>query len=125
MRNCNTVLGIAGFHTQDKAENVIRRLKAAIDQADDPVEAYTVLTRAYLNLDKPDLEAALDANLKLRNLPQASEEALAPARLLGGELELRLKRPDLARRVLEKVGRPGDAGNSGQGFATVRPQFSG
>ena len=42
--------------------------------------------------------------MKLRNLPEATEAALAPARLLGGELELRLKHPDLARRVLEKVG---------------------
>ncbi len=97
-------LGIVGFHTQDKAENVVRRLKATIDQADDQVEGYAILTRAFLNLDTPDLEAALEANLKLRNLPQANEEVLAPARLLGGELELQLKHPDLARRVLGKVG---------------------
>ena len=44
------------------------------------MEGYTVLTQAYLQLDKPDLEAALDANLRLRNLPQANEETLAPAR---------------------------------------------
>jgi hypothetical protein len=97
-------LGIAGYHTHDKAEDVIRRIKPLIDQVDDPVEGYTVLTQAYLSLDKPDLEAALDANLKLRNLPQAKEDVLAPARLIGGELQLRLKHPDLARKVLEKVG---------------------
>jgi tetratricopeptide (TPR) repeat protein len=97
-------LGIVGYHTHDKLEDVVRRIKASIDQADDPVEGYTVLTQGYLNLDKPDLEAALDANLKLRNLSEAKEDVLAPARLLGGELELQLKHPDLARRVLEKVG---------------------
>jgi TolA-binding protein len=97
-------LAIVGYHTQQKPEEVIGRLKTTIDQADDPVEGYTVLTQAYLHLDKPDLEAALEANLKLRNLTQASEEVLAPARLLGGELELQLRRPELARRVLEKVG---------------------
>ena len=97
-------LAIVGFHTQEKPDLVVRRLKTSIDQADDPVEGYQVLTQAYLHLDKPDLEAALDANLRLRNLTLASEEVLAPARLLGGELELQLKRPELARRVLEKVG---------------------
>ena len=88
-------LAIVGFHTGDKPEDVIRRLKASMDTADDPVEGYNVLTQEYLHLDKPDLESALDANLKLRNLPEATEVALAPARLLGGELELRLKHPDL------------------------------
>ncbi len=98
------LLAIVGFHTQDKAEDVIRRLKVSIDKADDPVEAYSVLTQEYMRLDKPDLEAALEANLRLRNLPQAPEASLASARLMGGELELQLKHPDLARRVLEKVG---------------------
>ena len=97
-------LGIVGYHTHDKPEDVVCRLKESIDQADDPVEGYTVLTQEYLNLAKPDLEAALDANLKLRNLAEANEDVLAAARLLGGELELRLNHPGLARRVLEKVG---------------------
>ena len=97
-------LGVVGFYTHDKPENVIALIKSSIDQADDMVEAYTVLTQAYLSLPKPDLQEALAANLKLRNLPQAPEEILAPARLLGGELELRLGRPEPARKVLENLG---------------------
>ena len=117
-------LAIVGFHTGDKPEEVIRRLKASMDTADDPVEGYNVLTQEYLHLDKPDLESALDANLKLRNLPQATEVALAPARLLGGELELRLKHPDLARRVLEKVGAQATPEVKAKALR-LRPQFSG
>ena len=97
-------LGVVGYYTHDKPESVIARIKTAIDQADDPVQGYTVLTQAYLSLPKPDLEEARAANLKLRNLQQAKEEILAPARLLGGELELRLGHPDQARKVLENLG---------------------
>jgi hypothetical protein len=97
-------LGIVGFHTHDDPDRVISRIKTAIDKADDQVLGYTVLTQAYLNRDKPDLQEALAANLKLRNLPQAKEEVLAPARLQAGELHLRLGQPEQARRVLKNIG---------------------
>ena len=41
-------LAIVGFYTGDKPEEVIRRLKASIDKADDPVQGYNVLTQEYL-----------------------------------------------------------------------------
>ena len=100
-------LGVAGFYTHDNLDHVIDHILTTIDpidQCDDPVLGYTVLTQAYLQQSPPNLVSAQAANLKLRNLPQATEEVLAPARLLGGELELRLNHPDEARRVLEKVG---------------------
>ena len=97
-------LGVVGFHTHDDPAKVVARLQTTIDQADDPVEGYMVLTQAWLNLPKPNLQEAHAANYKLRNLPQAKEDVLAPARLLGGELELKLGRPDVARRVLMNLG---------------------
>ncbi len=97
-------LGVAGFYTHDNLDHVIAHITTTIDQCDDPVLGYTVLTQAYMQSSPPNLANALAANLKLRNLPQAKEEQLAPARLLGGELELRLGNFEEARRVLEKVG---------------------
>ena len=97
-------LGVVGFHTHDDPTQVVDRLQANIDQADDPVQGYVVLTQAWLNFPKPNLQEAQAANYKLRNLPQAPEEVLAPARLLGGELELKLGRPDEARQVLMNLG---------------------
>ncbi len=97
-------LGVVGFHTHDDPAKVVARLQTTIDQADDPVEGYAVLTQAWLNLPKPNLQEAHAANYKLRNLPQAKEDVLAPARLLGGELELKLGHPDEARRVLMNLG---------------------
>ncbi len=97
-------LGVVGFYTHDSLDHVIAHITTTIDQSDDPVLGYTVLTQAYMQSSPPNLANALAANLKLRNLPQAKEEQLAPARLVGGELELRLGHPDEARRVLEKVG---------------------
>ena len=97
-------LGVVGFHTHDDPRQVVDRLQANIDQADDPVQGYAVLAQAWLNLPKPNLQEAQAANYKLRNLPQAPEDVLAPARLLGGELELKLGRPDEARRVLMNLG---------------------
>ena len=105
-------LGIAGFHTPGQGRECYSSTQGAIDQADDPVEAYTVLPAQYLNLDKPDLEASLDANLKLRNLPQASEEALARlacGRRIGTPVET--SRP--GSQSAGEGGRPGVAGNPG------------
>ena len=97
-------LGVAGFYTHDDLDHVIALITPTIDQSDDAVLGYTVLTQAYLQHSPPNLTSARALNLKLRNLPEAKEEALAPARLLGGELELRLGKPEEARRVLENLG---------------------
>jgi TolA-binding protein len=98
-------LGKIGFLRKDNPDRVATRLAAAADQADDRAEAYTLLTRAYLAQDPPNLKGALEANLKLRQeVPQVDESVLGPARLLGGELLLRMGHPVQARQVLEKVG---------------------
>ncbi len=98
-------LGKAGFHTGDDPRRVADRLAASVEQAaDDRAEGYALLTQAYLRLPEPDLRAALRANEALRQLPLLNEEVLAPARLAGSELLLRLGKPEAARRLLEKVG---------------------
>src|SRR5579885_382862 len=93
---------------------VIERLGRSVDgAADDAVQGYALLTQAYLRLPRPDLKAALAANEKLLALPITDESLLTPARLLRGELLLKVGRPDEARRVLAKVG-PKPAGMRSQ-----------
>ena len=97
-------LGVVGFYTHDDLNHVIALITPAVEESDDAVLGYTVLTQAYLQLPTPNVATALKLNLALRNRPEATEEVLAPARLLGGELELKLNKPEEARRVLENLG---------------------
>jgi tetratricopeptide (TPR) repeat protein len=98
-------LAKAWYHTQGDPERVVAYL-AETATADDPVEGYGLLTGAYLRLPQPDVPAALLANEKQLQLPTLDEAVLAPARLLRGELLLRLQRPDEAREVLKFIKPP-------------------
>jgi tetratricopeptide (TPR) repeat protein len=98
------VLGKVGFHTQDDPQRVVANLKAGVEQAADPAEAYTLLTQAYLNLNPPDVKEAWQANKKLRQVPRLGEDVLAPAKLLGARLLVQLNRAEEARKTLEKIG---------------------
>jgi tetratricopeptide (TPR) repeat protein len=98
-------LGKLGYLRKDDPKRVAARLAASVEQADDRAEAYSLLTRAYLSQSPPNLRGALEANKKLRQeVPQVDEKVLAPAKLLGGELLLRMNLPADARKVLEKIG---------------------
>jgi tetratricopeptide (TPR) repeat protein len=98
-------LGKVGLYRKDDPVRVARRLAAGADQAEDRAEAYSLLTRACLAQSPPNLKAALEANKKLRQeVPKVDDSVLSTAKLLGGELLLRMNRPDEARKVLEKVG---------------------
>jgi tetratricopeptide (TPR) repeat protein len=95
-------LGKVWFHTRaDPARTADYLARSVGEAADDPAEGYALLTHAYLRLPQPDLQAALDANWKQLQLPTLNEQVLAPARLLRGELLLRLHRPDEAREILK------------------------
>jgi tetratricopeptide (TPR) repeat protein len=97
-------LGKVGFLLKDKPERVAKLLAAGADQAEDRAEAYRLLTQAYLALNPPNLTGALHANERLRQeVPHQDEKVLGPAKLLGGELLLRLGQPVQARKVLEKI----------------------
>jgi hypothetical protein len=98
-------LAKAGFYAEADPDAVAERLAAAVQSADDEADGWHLLTQAYLRLTPPNLPAALDANERLRQVPslKISDEMLAAARLTGGELLLRLHRPEEARKVLEKV----------------------
>lgn len=94
----------AGFHTGDPLPDVIARLEETVGTSDQRAAGYALLTQAYLNLPKPDLAKAIEANGKLRDVAEATEGELLAAKLQGGELLLRQGKPDEARRSLEKIG---------------------
>jgi tetratricopeptide (TPR) repeat protein len=98
-------LAKAAFHTDGDPASVAERLAAAVPFADGEAEGWELLTQAYLRLTPPNVQAALDANERLRQIPpvKINDELLAAARLTGGELLLRLQRPEDARKVLELV----------------------
>jgi hypothetical protein len=98
-------LGKAWYLANHEPSRIVECWKDSIpDGADDPAEAYDLLSRVYLRLPEPNVEAALAANGKLLQLPLDAETILSPARLFRGELFLRLHQPDAAREVLKKVG---------------------
>lgn len=96
-------LAKALYLLEDSPGQVVHLLSTVADRADDPAEAYQMLSRAYLRLPQPDLQSALQANERLRQVPLASEEILSQARLEAGELLMRLSQPEEARKVLQLV----------------------
>jgi tetratricopeptide (TPR) repeat protein len=96
-------LGKAWFHTGDDPQRVLDCLVANADAADDRVEGFGMVAEAYLRLPNPDLRKALEANQKQLSQPTDDERVLAPARLLRGELLLRLKEPGQAREALARI----------------------
>ncbi|HEV3083495.1 MAG TPA: tetratricopeptide repeat protein [Gemmataceae bacterium] len=99
------LLGKAWYQTGAEPQRIIAYLLSSIDAAaDDRAEGYEMLTQAYLRLPQPDLAGALQANQKQLDQPAADENRLAPARLLRGELLLRLHDRQEARKVLARIG---------------------
>ena len=62
-----------------------------------------MLTQAYLRLPEPDLANALLANQKQLDQPTPDENRLAAARLLRGELLLRVQDRQEARKALSRI----------------------
>jgi tetratricopeptide (TPR) repeat protein len=97
-------LGKTWFYTGGDTKRTIEYLAATIaDVADDRIEGYGMLAQAYLHLPTPDLAAALQANQKQLCQPTEDGNILAPARLLRGELFLKLKQPTEAREALARI----------------------
>jgi hypothetical protein len=101
-------LGKAWAHTDQEPRRVIDYLSASVEagagDATDAARGYALLADAHLRLPEPDLAAALAANEKLLQQPIVSEEVLAPARLLRGEMLHRLGRDAEARAAWKNVG---------------------
>jgi tetratricopeptide (TPR) repeat protein len=94
-------LGMAWFQSGGDVQRVIATLSTVIDQVEeDRAAGYEILTQCYLRLPVPNLPAALAANEKQLQLPTSDESRLAPARLLRGELLLRMHQDEAARKVL-------------------------
>ena len=99
-------LGKAGLRTGAALPGVVADLKASAPNAEHRVEAYSLLAEACLRLVPPNVEEALEATAKLRELDETPEEVRTAARLRAGELLLRLgkDRAKEARDSLEKIG---------------------
>jgi tetratricopeptide (TPR) repeat protein len=97
-------LGKVGFHTGEDLNLVIARLEEATPRGDSRAEGYGLLAQAYLRLNPPNLQKALESNRRLRDeADDATEPQLTAAQLLGGELLLRLGKPEEARRSLKMI----------------------
>lgn len=92
------------YFTGGDLHAVINRLEESVPTSSRRAEGYQLLTRAYLRMNPPDLTRALEANRKLRDLAELSDEDAAPAKLIGGDLLLRMGKPDEARKTLERIG---------------------
>jgi tetratricopeptide (TPR) repeat protein len=101
-------LGKVLFQTGADPQRVIEYLATAVEQgADRRAEGYAILCNAYLKLPVPNVTAALQANQQQLALATEEDEAvLASARLLRGELLLRVQQMDEARKVLARIGPP-------------------
>jgi TolA-binding protein len=94
------------FHTGGDPAKIIQYLNKSVDDGDDRFEGYGLLAQAYLQLPAPDFKAALDAAQKQVQLPIEDERKVASARLLQGELLLRLNEPgsrEAARKTLGRI----------------------
>ncbi len=96
-------LAKVSYFLSDQPANVIARLEEAVPNCSTRAEGYRLLTEVYLRLPKPDLEKALEANRKLRDVQEASELELTQAKLQAGEILLRMGKPEEAQRALEKI----------------------
>lgn len=104
-------LGKVLSREQGDPRRVVELLAPSVDSSvEDPAEGYAMLTQAYLRLPEPRLDAALEANLKLLQLPIEDPGVLAPARIQRGELLFRKGERDEARKVLEGVKAPAAPG---------------
>lgn len=97
-------LGKAWYHTGGDLQRIIANLGKTIDLVDeDRAAGYEILTQCYLRLPIPNVPAALQANAKQLQLP-TSDASLVPARLMRGELLLRMQQREEARRFLVRIG---------------------
>jgi TolA-binding protein len=92
-----------GLHTGDALPSVIARLEESVPSCSTRAEGFRLLSEAYLRLPQPDLTKALAANQRLRDVAEAGEAELTLAKLQGGEILLRMGKPDEARKSLEKI----------------------
>ncbi len=76
--------------------------KIALESKDDS-ESLALICLGYMTLPEPDYIKALKANEEFRNLPLLSDDKRIPAQIIGGELLMKLHRPDDARKVLQNI----------------------
>lgn len=94
--------------TGEPARRVIDALEESAPRLPpaEAARAYALLTDIYLRPPQLQITEALAVNRKLLDLPTVDEELLAPARLLRGELLLKLQSPAEAREALKYIKPP-------------------
>jgi tetratricopeptide (TPR) repeat protein len=97
-------LGVLLYENGTDLERSLDLIATSVTRGtDQPARGYSLLVQGYLRLAKPDLEAALAANQKQLQYAETENEILE-ARLLGGDLLMRLGKPREALQVLEPIG---------------------
>ncbi len=100
-------LGFTLYRQGRDQKRAIELMAASVDKGSDrPAQAYGLLVQAYLALPKPNVEAALDKNLKQLELTDVRNvEEMALARLKRGELLLRKEDRGEAFKELKRIGK--------------------
>ena len=97
-------LGVALYEDGTDLERALDLIATSVATGtDEPARGYALLVQGYLRLPRPDLEAALSANQKQLQYAETETEA-QEARLLGGDLLLRLGKAHEALEVLKPIG---------------------
>jgi tetratricopeptide (TPR) repeat protein len=97
-------LGVLLFENGAELEKALDLIATSVSKGtDEPARGYGMLVQGYLRLPKPDLEAALAANQKQLQYAETETE-IQEARLVGGDLLLRLGKPREALEVLGPIG---------------------
>jgi tetratricopeptide (TPR) repeat protein len=91
-------------------KGVLQRLEASVAQADNRAEGYRLIADAAQRLPQPDLDKAVAAANKIRDIAEASEAEQEAAKMLAGELLLKMGKPAEARKALDKIGKRAPAG---------------
>jgi hypothetical protein len=99
-------LGKAGLHVGANLPRALEDLEAALDCPEHRVEAYRLVHQGCLQLQPPNYERAIKANEKFRALAddyQITPEEANEARLLAGELFLKMNKPVDALKALQHI----------------------
>jgi len=97
-------LGVSLYENGIDPERALELIATSVSRGtDQPARGYALLVQGYLHMPRPNLEAALAANQKQLQFAETDKEILE-ARLLGGELLMRLGKPHEALEVLQPIG---------------------
>lgn len=100
-------LGLVLYQQGKDQKRALELMAQSVEQgADQPARGFGILVQAYLNLPKPNLDAALAANQKQLELTdERNTEEVAKVRLMRGQLLLRKEQRLDALKEFERIGK--------------------